>query len=66
MAHRSPTLEEKRAYYAKVRAANYTASLRLEGFVVPPSSKEPMPTPVDPPDLPSTTTVNPPPDLPSS
>lgn len=40
MAPRSPTLEEKRAYYAKVRAVNYAASLRLEGFVMPPSSKD--------------------------
>lgn len=47
MAPRSPTLEEKRVYYAKVRAANYAASLRLEGFVVPPSSKEPTSTTSD-------------------
>ncbi|ERP88044.1 hypothetical protein Q670_16255 [Alcanivorax sp. P2S70] len=30
----SPSFETKKAYFAKVRKANYSASLRLEGFVV--------------------------------
>lgn len=30
----SPSFEAKKAYFAKVRKANYSASLRLEGFVV--------------------------------
>lgn len=29
-----PTLEEKKAYYDSVKASNYEASLRLEGFDV--------------------------------
>lgn len=29
------SLEAKRAYYARIRQANYAASLRLEGFDVP-------------------------------
>ncbi|WP_156493034.1 MULTISPECIES: YhfG family protein [unclassified Alcanivorax] len=29
-----PSLESKKAYFAKVRRANYAASLRLEGFTV--------------------------------
>ena len=33
---KSPTLEDKIAYYAKVRKANYADSLRLEGFDVGP------------------------------
>ncbi|WP_414675065.1 YhfG family protein [Luteibacter sp.] len=32
---KAPTLKDKMAYYAKVRAANYADSLRLEGFVAP-------------------------------
>lgn len=31
---KAPTLKDKAAYYAKVRAANYADSLRLEGFDV--------------------------------
>jgi hypothetical protein len=31
------TLEEKNAYYAKVRQSNYAASLRLEGFDTTPA-----------------------------
>ena len=30
----SASLQAKKAYFAKVRKANYSASLRLEGFVV--------------------------------
>ena len=30
----SPSVQAKKAYFAKVRKANYSASLRLEGFVV--------------------------------
>ena len=30
----SLTLEAKKAYFSRVRKANYEASLRLEGFVV--------------------------------
>ncbi|WP_365848677.1 YhfG family protein [Alcanivorax sp.] len=29
-----PSLESKKAYFARVRRANYAASLRLEGFTV--------------------------------
>lgn len=29
-----PTLEQKKAYYDSVKASNYQASLRLEGFDV--------------------------------
>lgn len=45
---KSPTLEDKIAYYAKVRKANYTDSLRLEGFDVGP--KKPQKDDVDPDD----------------
>ncbi|UFH48298.1 YhfG family protein [Pseudomonas sp. KNUC1026] len=39
------SLETKRAYFAKVRRANYAASLRLEGFNVPQGDEEkPVPT----------------------
>jgi hypothetical protein len=49
---KSLTLNDKAAYYAKVRGANYVSSLRLEGFSAPskvadksastqPSSKKP-------------------------
>jgi hypothetical protein len=37
---KSPTLEDKIAYYAKVRKANYTDSLRLEGFDVGPKKPQ--------------------------
>lgn len=30
----TPSLQAKKAYYAKSRKSNYTASLRLEGFSV--------------------------------
>jgi len=33
-ALKAPSLEAKRAYFAKVRRSNYLASLRLEGFSV--------------------------------
>ena len=29
-----PSLEAKKAHFAKIRQSNYTASLRLEGFKV--------------------------------
>jgi len=32
---KSPSLADKIAYFAKVREANYAASLRLEGFCTP-------------------------------
>lgn len=32
------SLDEKRAYYARIRHANYTASLKLEGIDVPEGS----------------------------
>lgn len=32
---KSLTLQDKVAYFAKVRRANYVSSLRLEGFSVP-------------------------------
>jgi len=39
------SLDEKRAYYARIRQANYLASLRLEGFDVPEGScTKPLPT----------------------
>ncbi|AGA87408.1 YhfG family protein [Stutzerimonas stutzeri] len=39
------TLEEKKAYYAKVRQSNYAASLRLEGFnTTPADAKRELPT----------------------
>ena len=39
------TLEEKKAYYAKVRQSNYAASLRLEGFnTTPADAKRKLPT----------------------
>ncbi|WAH60058.1 YhfG family protein [Pseudomonas silvicola] len=41
----SPSFQVKKAYYAKVRRSNYTASLRLEGFEVTPEDAErPLPT----------------------
>jgi hypothetical protein len=39
------SLDEKRAYYARIRQANYTASLKLEGFDVPEGSgAKPLPS----------------------
>jgi len=39
------SLEEKKAYYAKVRQSNYAASLRLEGFdATPADAKRKLPT----------------------
>lgn len=32
MSRKAPSLEAKKAYYAKVRQSNYEANLRLEGF----------------------------------
>ncbi len=32
MTQKTPFLEAKKAYFAKVRKSNYEASLRLEGF----------------------------------
>tara|TARA_R110002124_G_C8955364_1_gene513661 strand:- start:678 stop:851 length:174 start_codon:yes stop_codon:yes gene_type:complete len=34
------SLQAKKAYYAKNRKSNYTASLRLEGFSVSPSDAD--------------------------
>lgn len=34
MTQKTPSLEAKKAYFAKVRRANYEASLRLEGFEI--------------------------------
>ncbi|WP_271408087.1 YhfG family protein [Pseudomonas sp. Q1-7] len=36
----TPSLQDKKAYYAKVRRSNYAASLRLEGFEVTPADAE--------------------------
>lgn len=39
------TLEDKKAYYAKIRQSNYAASLRLEGFdTTPDDAKRKLPT----------------------
>lgn len=42
---KTPTLTAKTAYYAKVRAANYADSLRLEGFDVRPKQHRKVPNP---------------------
>ncbi|MDH4555757.1 DUF2559 family protein [Pseudomonas sp. BN417] len=36
----TPSLQAKKAYYAKARQSNYVASLRLEGFDVTPADAE--------------------------
>ncbi|MNF82579.1 hypothetical protein D3C84_648870 [compost metagenome] len=36
----TPSLQAKKAYYAKARQSNYVASLRLEGFDVSPADAE--------------------------
>ncbi|WP_342242892.1 YhfG family protein [Pseudomonas sp. OTU5201] len=36
----TPSLQAKRAYYAKARQSNYAASLRLEGFDTTPADAE--------------------------
>lgn len=36
----TPSLQAKKAYYAKARQSNYAASLRLEGFDVTPADAE--------------------------
>lgn len=36
----TPSLQAKRAYYAKARQSNYTASLRLAGFDTSPADGE--------------------------
>lgn len=41
----SPSLQAKKAYYAKVRQSNYAASLRLEGFEsTPDDARRELPT----------------------
>ena len=37
-----PTLKAKKAYYARVRRANYESSMRLEGFSVESPGTEPL------------------------
>lgn len=37
---KSLSVKDKAAYFAKVRAANYVASLRLEGIAVPAAKSE--------------------------
>ncbi|MBP6020436.1 MAG: DUF2559 family protein [Burkholderiaceae bacterium] len=40
-----PSLEVKKAYFAKHRQSNYSASLRLEGFKISPVEGDPhLPT----------------------
>lgn len=40
-----PSLEAKKAYFAKHRQSNYSASLRLEGFKISPVESDPhLPT----------------------
>lgn len=40
-----PSLEIKKAYFAKHRQSNYSASLRLEGFKISPQEGDPhLPT----------------------
>lgn len=36
----TPSLQAKKAYYAKTRQSNYAASLRLEGFDTTPADGE--------------------------
>ncbi|BAN48136.1 YhfG family protein [Metapseudomonas resinovorans] len=36
----APSLQAKKAYFAKVRQSNYAASLRLEGFDVTPADAD--------------------------
>lgn len=48
MTGKAVTLQMKRAYVARVRRANYEASLRLEGFPADPdAATKPLPTRAD-------------------
>lgn len=38
MTAKTPSLKAKQAYFARVRRANYEASLRLEGFATDPDA----------------------------